>query len=55
MIDDNVFGEQFEDAARRDFTVNAMYYDPLEEEVCDYPRNGLLDIKKKRIPHDWRS
>ena len=34
VIDDNVFGEQFEDAARRDFTVNAMYYDPLEEEVC---------------------
>lgn len=48
VIDDNVFGEQFEDAARRDFTVNAMYYDPLEEEVYDY-HNGLLDIKKKRI------
>lgn len=48
VIDDNVFGEQFEDAARRDFTVNAMYYDPLAEEVYDY-HNGLLDIRKKRI------
>lgn len=48
VTDDNVYGEQYEDAARRDFTVNAMYYDPLTEEVYDY-HNGLLDIRKKRI------
>ncbi|MEQ1805865.1 MAG: polynucleotide adenylyltransferase PcnB, partial [Burkholderiaceae bacterium] len=29
VLRDNVWGPQVEDAARRDFTVNAMYYDPL--------------------------
>jgi poly(A) polymerase len=29
VLRDNVWGPQIEDAARRDFTVNAMYYDPL--------------------------
>jgi hypothetical protein len=28
VLRDNVFGSQKEDAARRDFTVNALYYDP---------------------------
>ena len=32
VLRDNVWGPQIEDAARRDFTVNAMYYDP---EVAD--------------------
>lgn len=48
VLVDNVFGEQWEDAARRDFTVNAMYYDPSTEEVLDY-HNGMLDVRKKRI------
>jgi poly(A) polymerase len=48
VLDDNVFGEQWEDAARRDFSVNAMFYDPQTEEVLDY-HSGLLDIRKKRI------
>lgn len=48
VIDDNVFGEQWEDAARRDFTVNAMYYDPSTEELLDY-HGGMLDVRKKRI------
>ena len=30
LLSDNVFGTQAEDAARRDFTVNALYYDPVE-------------------------
>src|SRR3982750_2569465 len=29
VLRDNVWGPQIEDAARRDFTVNAMYYDPV--------------------------
>ena len=33
VLRDNVWGPQIEDAARRDFTVNAMYYDPLREIV----------------------
>lgn len=27
VISDNIFGEMWEDAARRDFTINALYYD----------------------------
>jgi len=46
VLRDNTFGEQHEDAARRDFTVNAMYYDPSTETVLDY-HGGLLDVRKK--------
>lgn len=45
VLRDNVWGPQDEDAARRDFTVNAMYYDPAREIVVDY-HNGLKDAKK---------
>ena len=38
----------WEDAARRDFTVNAMYYDPVSEEIFDY-HHGFEDIARKRI------
>ena len=48
VISDNVFGEMWEDAARRDFTVNAMYYDPVSEEIFDY-HHGFEDIARKRI------
>lgn len=48
VIQDNVFGEQYEDAARRDFTINALYYDPISREVLDY-HNGIADIKKKKL------
>ena len=46
MLRDNVWGPQIDDAARRDFTVNAMYYDPLAELVVDY-HNGLRDARKR--------
>jgi len=46
VLRDNVWGSQDDDAARRDFTVNAMYYDPLAEVVVDY-FNGLADGKKR--------
>jgi len=46
VLRDNVWGPQVEDAARRDFTVNAMYYDPLREIVVDY-HGGIRDAKKK--------
>lgn len=35
VLRDNVFGGQDEDARRRDFTVNALYYDPVSEEIVD--------------------
>lgn len=40
ITNDNVFGEQYEDAARRDFTVNAMYFDPISGDLYDY-HHGL--------------
>jgi poly(A) polymerase len=45
VLRDNVWGSQEEDAARRDFTVNAMYYDPASQTVVDY-HNGIRDAKK---------
>lgn len=48
LIRDNVFGSQEEDALRRDFTVNALFYDPNKEEVWDY-FDGLGDIRSKRL------
>ena len=46
VLRDNVWGPQIEDAARRDFTVNAMYYDPVSEVVVDYHR-GHADVKAR--------
>ena len=46
VLRDNVWGPQEEDAARRDFTINAMYYDPLKEVVVDYHR-GFEDARSR--------
>jgi poly(A) polymerase len=46
VLRDNVWGPQIEDAARRDFTVNAMYYDPVSQVVVDYHR-GADDVRAK--------
>jgi len=48
VLRDNVWGPQDEDAARRDFTINAMYYDPLTGAVIDY-HGGMKDAKKKLL------
>ena len=48
VLRDNVWGPMEEDAARRDFTINAMYYDPETQIVVDY-HNGIRDAKKKII------
>ncbi|MEO7337612.1 MAG: polynucleotide adenylyltransferase PcnB [Caldimonas sp.] len=48
VLRDNVWGPQVEDAARRDFTINAMYYDPVREIVVDY-HGGIKDAKKKLL------
>jgi poly(A) polymerase len=44
LLRDNVFGSQEEDALRRDFTVNALYYDPARSEVLDYC-GGMRDLE----------
>ncbi|AVO50301.1 polynucleotide adenylyltransferase PcnB [Melaminivora suipulveris] len=46
VLRDNVWGPQEEDAARRDFTVNAMYYDPETQIVVDYHK-GIQDAQKR--------
>ena len=48
VLRDNVWGPQIDDAARRDFTVNAMYYDPVREIVVDY-HGGIKDVQKKLL------
>ncbi len=48
VLADNLFGEQHEDATRRDFTVNALYYDPTTREVIDY-HDGVKDVRRKRL------
>ena len=44
ILRDNVFGSQAEDALRRDFTINAMFYQPASGEIWDY-HNGYKDIQ----------
>jgi poly(A) polymerase len=48
VLRDNVWGPQVEDAARRDFTVNAMYYDPTTQQVVDY-HGGLKDSSARLL------
>jgi poly(A) polymerase len=43
-IDQNIFGTQEEDAVRRDFTVNALYYDIRDRSVIDYV-GGMQDLR----------
>ena len=48
VLRDNTFGSQAEDAERRDFTINAMYYNPATQEVLDY-HGGIEDIRAKTL------
>lgn len=48
VLRDNVWGPQEEDATRRDFTINAMYYDPQTQRVIDY-HGGIADARKRVI------
>jgi poly(A) polymerase len=42
------FAGAAEDASRRDFTINGMFYDPLGKRVIDYV-NGHVDLKNRVI------
>jgi poly(A) polymerase len=48
ILRDNVFGNQEQDATRRDFTVNALFYDPTTQEVWDY-HGGVADLKRRQL------
>jgi poly(A) polymerase len=48
ILRDNVWGSQAEDAFRRDFTINALFYDPKTQEILDYC-GGFADLRKRVI------
>jgi poly(A) polymerase len=48
VLRDNTFGLQHEDALRRDFSINAMYYNPATQEVWDY-HGGIADIRARTL------
>ena len=48
ILRDNAYGTLDEDAFRRDFTVNALYYDPHGGEILDYV-GGIDDLERHRL------
>lgn len=46
IVSDNNYGTMDEDAHRRDFTINALYYDPIEEKIFDY-LGSIKDVQDK--------
>src|SRR5436305_7022073 len=48
ITDDNTFGSPLQDARRRDFTINAMFYNIADFSVIDYV-GGLTDMEEKRV------
>jgi poly(A) polymerase len=48
ILRDNVYGTLEDDAQRRDFTMNALYFDVSNEKIYDYS-TGFADIKRRLI------
>jgi poly(A) polymerase len=48
IFDDNFFGSAEQDALRRDFTVNALFYDPIKHDLIDYA-NAEKDFQHRLI------
>lgn len=48
IVRDNVYGTRDEDAARRDFSINCLYYDVRDFSVIDFA-NGLEDLSARQI------
>lgn len=48
IVRDNAYGTLAQDAFRRDFTCNALYYDVQNQQIIDF-HNGLADIRAKRL------
>ena len=49
IFQDNEFGNAQEDAFRRDFTVNALLYDPVENEYADHTGMGRKDLEDRIV------
>jgi poly(A) polymerase len=45
---DNLFGEAHEDAFRRDFTINALFYDPEHSQILDWV-GGMHDVERRVV------
>jgi len=48
LLRDNVYGSLEEDAERRDFTVNALYYDIADFSIYDFC-NGMQDLADRKL------
>ena len=48
LLRDNVYGTIEEDVVRRDFTVNAMYFDSVKGEIVDF-MGGIEDVKAGKL------
>ncbi|ALT00281.1 polynucleotide adenylyltransferase PcnB [Lacimicrobium alkaliphilum] len=48
LLRDNVFGSIEEDAERRDFTANAMYYNIADFSITDFA-NGMQSLKERKL------
>ncbi|MBS0621393.1 MAG: polynucleotide adenylyltransferase PcnB [Verrucomicrobia bacterium] len=48
ILRDNIWGSEEEDVLRRDFTVNGLFYDPLDHRIIDYV-GGVKDLEQKLL------
>lgn len=48
VLRDNVYGTQQDDVLRRDFTINALYYDPQDQTLIDFV-GGVVDLEKRVV------
>lgn len=48
LLRDNVYGDLESDALRRDFSINALYYNPTTHEITDFT-GGLEDLKDRKL------
>ncbi len=48
FAEENFFGNLEEDSYRRDFTINSLFYDPIDEEIVDHC-HGLQDIENRTL------
>ena len=48
ILEDNFYGSLEDDAKRRDFTINSLYYNPFSQEIIDF-HNAFQDIENRLI------
>ncbi len=46
---ENTYGNASEDAMRRDLTVNAIFYDPINDKIVDFTGKSIDDLKDKKV------